>query len=96
MGRLVVEEFAVPYLLLGLPVNDEALFDGSAKGDLAEVLALVELGANKDLFVAVAGDAIGDDAGPVGFLVGHEACLDGIGAVVEYQRPCGGRWTRGS
>jgi hypothetical protein len=43
LGRLVVEELAVPNLLLGLPVYNEALLYWAAKDKLAKVLALVQL-----------------------------------------------------
>jgi len=89
LRRLVVEELAVPNLLLRLPVHNEPLLDRAAKRDLAEVFAFVELGADECFPVAVAGDAVGDDAR---FVVGREARFYGVCAIVNHQRPRRRRW----
>lgn len=95
LGRLVVKELAVPDLLLRLPVDDEALFDGAAEGHLAKVLALVQLGADRDLAVAVARQAVWDYPGLVRVVARHEPGLDRVGAIVEHEGSGGGRWSGG-
>ncbi len=85
LRRLLVEELSVPNLLLRLPVDDEPLLDRSSKLYLAKVLALIQLGADECFPVAVAGDAIWNDAGLVGLAFGNESSLDRVCAIVEYQ-----------
>lgn len=94
LRRARVQELALPDLLLGLPVHDEALLDGATEDGLAEVGALGELGGDVRPAVAVAGDAVRDDARLVGrdVIVRHEACLDRVGSVVEDERS--GGWRR--
>lgn len=95
LGRLVVKELAVPDLFLCFPVDDEALFDRAAEGHLAKVLALVQLGADIDLAVAVARQAVWDYPGLVRVVARHEPGLDGVGAIVEDECSRGGRWSGG-
>lgn len=94
LGRVRVEELAFPDVLLGLPVHDEALLDGATEDSLAEVGALGELGGDVRLAVAIAGDAVRDDAWFVdgATVVGHEACLDRVGSVVYHE--CSRGWRR--
>lgn len=63
-----MEEFPIPYLLLGLPVDDEALLYGTSEGELAEVGTLADFGCDVDLAVAIAGEAVGNDTRCVGGL----------------------------
>jgi hypothetical protein len=83
LGRLIVEELAVPYFLLCLPAHDEALFNRATKSDLAKVPAFLQLGPDIRFSVAVSCKAVWDNARPVRFVTGHKPGFDGIGAIVE-------------
>lgn len=86
MGGFVVKEGAVPDFLLSFPVDDKSFLYWPPEGNLAKILALFQLGADIGLVVAVAGDAVRDDAGRVVARVvvdGDKACLDGVSPIIE-------------
>lgn len=92
---LVVEELALPNLLLGLPVHDKALLDWSSKHNLPEVLTLFELGSHVRLSVSIPCYTVGYDAWLVNsrvvvivvVVVVDETSFDRIGSIVENQGP---------
>lgn len=84
-GRLVVEEFPIPNLLLGFPAHDEALLDRPAEGQFAKIATFFQLGPDVCLSEAVAREAVGDDPRAVGLVARHKPGLDRVGAIVEHE-----------
>jgi hypothetical protein len=81
------EESVVPYCALQLPADHHASLDGAAQDDVVVIPASVELGADVDLAVLVAPDAVGDRVAAVDRgLAGDEPGLDGPAAVVDDER----------
>lgn len=91
LGRLIVEELAVPYLLLRLPAHDKALFNRATESYLAKVPAFLQLGPDIGFSVAVSRKAVWDNARPVRFITGHKPGFDSVGSIVENE---GGEWCR--
>lgn len=83
LQRMLVEEFAVPDLFLGLPVHNVALLDGPPEGNLAEIPAFLQLGCHIDFLMPISGKTIWYDAGSIGLSGRHEAGFDGVCAIVE-------------
>ena len=77
----------MPYCALQLPADHHGSLDGAAQDDVVVIPASVELGADVDLAVLVAPDAVGDRVAAVDRgLVGDEPGLDGPAPVVDDER----------
>jgi hypothetical protein len=81
------QESLVPYCALQLPADHHASLDGAAQDDVVVIPASVELGADIDLAVLVAPDAVWDAVAAVDRgLADDEPGLDGPAPVVDDER----------
>ena len=95
--RLLVEKFLLPDLLLCLPVDNVSLLNRPPECNLGEVFARGELRADINIPVAVAGEAIRDDAGCRRRVRRGrgQTSFDGVGTIVDDERFGRPGWARG-
>lgn len=82
-----MEEGLIPDSLFDLPIDQKALLDGATKGHFAEVFALLELGCDPDLLLAVSSDTVWYN---VAILQMRRGCIDesrfhGVSSIVNNQ-----------